>query len=61
MKKEFNHVKLRATLMKSKLRNTDEQTPAKKSGREKQKRLPFDARGIISVRLHPGGGPHNGL
>ena len=60
MKKQYDQVKLHATVMNSKLRNTDEQTPAKKSRSDVPprdvKKLSFDARNIISVRLHPGGG-----
>ena len=57
MKKEYDKVKLHATVMNTKQRNTsDEQTPAKKSRTDVPprftKRLSFDARKIISVRLH---------
>ena len=65
MKKQYDQVKLHATVMNSKLRNTDEQTPAKKSRTDVPprfvKKLSFDARKIISVRLHTRGDPHNGL
>ena len=60
MKKQYDQVKLHATVMNSKLRNTDEQTPAKKSRTDVPprfvKKLSFDARKIISVRLHTRGG-----
>ena len=60
MKKQYDQVKLHATVMNSKLRNTDEQTPAKKSRTDVPprfvKKLSFDARKIISVRLHARGG-----
>ena len=57
MKKEYDKVKLHATVMNTKQRNTsDEQTPAKKSRTNVPprftKRLSFDARKIISVRVH---------
>ena len=65
MKKQYDQVKLHATVMNSKLRKTDEQTPAKKSRTDVPprfvKKLSFDARKIISVRLHTRGDPHNGL
>ena len=61
MKKQYDQVKLHATVMNSKLRNTDEQTPAKKSRTDVPprfvKKLSFDARKIISVRLHTWGIP----
>ena len=57
MKKEFDRVKLHATVMNTKLRSDSEgQTPAKKSRTDLPprftKRMTFDARKIISVRIH---------
>ena len=57
MKREFERVKLHATVMNTKLRNnSDERTPAKKSRTDLPPRftrkISFDARKIISVRVH---------
>ena len=65
MKKKYKKVKLHATVMHSKLRSTDEQTPAKESRTgvppRSEKLPPFDARKIIRVRLHTRGDPYAGL
>ena len=56
MKREYDQVKLHATVMNTKLRDNPEAlTPAKKSRTEEpprfiKKRLSFDARKIITVR-----------
>ena len=57
MKKEYDRVKLHATVMNTKLRSDSErQTPAKKSRSDLpprfSKRMTFDARKTISVRFH---------
>ena len=61
MEKEFDHVTLHASLMRSKLRNTDQKTPAKESRTDvparSKKKLPFDASEIIQVRQHTRGIP----
>lgn len=57
MKKEYDRVKLHATVMNSKLRSDSEgQTPAKKRRTDLPprftKKMSFDARKIIPVRIH---------
>ena len=57
MKKLYDRVKLHATVMNTKLRSDSEgQTPSKKSRSDLpprfSKRMTFDARKIISVRIH---------
>lgn len=59
MKKEYNHIKLHATLMNSKFRENAEKSsdvPVKKSRMEAvsprhRKRMSFDAKDIVEVRL----------
>ena len=61
MEKKFDHVTLHASLMRSKLRNTDQKTPAKESRTDvparSEEKLPFDASEIIQVRQHTRGIP----
>ena len=65
MEEKHKQVKLHASLMRSILRNTDQQTPAKESRTDVParplKQKPFDATKIIQVRQHTRGDPHNGL
>ena len=64
MKKKYKNVKLHATVMHSKLRSTDEQTPPKESRTDvppRSEKTSFDAREIITVRLHTRGDPYAGL
>ena len=61
MEKQYDHVTLHASVMRSILRNTDQQTPVKESRTDvparSEKKLSFDAREIIRVRLHTRGIP----